>query len=324
MRNLGWPCVLLAIVSVAFERESSACWWRRHCRCHQCRVVVWPLPHPSYGYGAPVSAPQSWYAPPPTPQATGIHGMTAEATVNARGAAVGPTVTFVFQGKKYLAVDTNERGESEEKELPMQPHVAEARRRPSDGEHFAGTAREAAKTSFARGVPQAFDSPGALLDSILRGEDPRANDSTMRAKLNEHSPRGPDEQRNATVTGFLYATKKETDNDFHLLIGDNPNGGSGRFMTAEVSGLPVPTNATTPQFERVRNQYKEFFRSTGQNLPGSSYRVFPEPVPVTITGSIFFDVDHKIGEVHSRNALPESVWEVHPVSDLVFGSAGGQ
>ena len=52
----------------------------------------------------------------------------------------------------------------------------------------------------------------------------------------------------------------------------------------------------------MRDQYKEFFRTTGQELPGSSYRIFPDPVPVTITGSIFFDVDHKIGEVHSRNA----------------------
>ena len=127
-----------------------------------------------------------------------------------------------------------------------------------------------------------------------------------------------------TVTGFLYATKKETDNDFHLLIGDNPNGGDGRFMTAEVSGLPVPASAETPQFQHVRDEYKEFFRDTGQQLPGSSYRIFPDPVPVTITGPIFFDVDHEIGQVHSRNAAPETVWEIHPVTDLVFGSSGGQ
>jgi hypothetical protein len=250
--------------------------------------------------------------------------MTAAARVQAQGTAVRPPVTFVFQGKTYLAIDTNERGESEEKEGPFRPEITEARRRPSDGEHFAGTARKAAKTSFARGAPRAFGSPGAVLDSIFRGEDPRTNDSTMRGKLNESSPRSPEEERNVTVTAFLYATKKETDDDFHVLIGDNPNGGDGRFMTAEVSGLPAPDNATTPQFEHVRNQFKEFFRTTGQELPGSNYRIFSDPVPVTITGSIFFDVDHTIGEVHSRNAVPESVWEVHPVSNLVFGSPGGQ
>jgi hypothetical protein len=145
----------------------------------------------------------------------------------------------------------------------------------------------------------------------------------MRSKLNEDSPRSPDEERNVTVTAFLYATKKEDDNDFHLLIGDNPNGGDGRFMTAEVSGLPVPDNATTPHFRQVRDQYKEFFNSTGQELPGNRYVIFSDPVPVTITGSIFFDVDHQIGEVRSRNAVPETVWEIHPVSSLVFGSLNG-
>jgi hypothetical protein len=122
--------------------------------------------------------------------------------------------------------------------------------------------------------------------------------------------------------GYLYATKKETDNDFHLLIGDNPNGGNGRFMTAEVSGLPVPATPETPQLQHARDEYKAFFRDTGQSLPGSSYRIFPDPVPVTITGSIFFDVDHGIGQVHSRNAAPETVWEIHPVTDIVFGSSG--
>ena len=174
------------------------------------------------------------------------------------------------------------------------------------------------------GVGTAFDSPGALLDFILQGGDPTTNDAAMRATLNADSPRAPQERRNVTVTAFLYATKKETDNDFHLLIGDNPNGANVRFITSEVSGLPVTTNASTPQFQRVRDAYKEFFRNTGQELPGSSFRMFADPVPVTVTGPIFFDVDHKIGEVRSRNAVPETVWEIHPVSDLVFGSSGGQ
>ncbi len=94
-------------------------------------------------------------------------------------------------------------------------------------------------------------------------------------------------------------------------------------MTAEVAGLPVAANAQTPQFQHVRDQFKEFFQSTGQQLPGSSYRIFPDPVPVTVTGSVFFDVDHEIGQVHSRNAAPGTVWEIHPVTDIVFGAAGG-
>ena len=248
---------------------------------------------------------------------------TAPAGVAAQGAAVSPPRTFVFKGKTYQAIDTNERGESEEMELRVPPEAQLAPRRPSDGEHFAGVARRDAKTSSVSGASVAFNSPGEALDFILQGEDledERPQDA--RASLAQRSPRAPEEMRNVTVTGFLYATKKEADNDFHLLIGDNPNGGDGRFMTAEVSGLPVSTNAQTPQFLHVRDEYKEFFRDTGQQLPGSSYRIFPDPVPVTITGSIFFDVDHEIGQVHSRNAAPGTVWEIHPVTDIVFGPSG--
>jgi len=199
-----------------------------------------------------------------------------------------------------------------------------AARRPSDGEHFAGTDREGAKTSFANGAEDSFTSPGALLDSILMGASPTSNDKAMRPTLNVRSPRATEEQRNATVTAFLYATKKESDNDFHLLIGDNPNGGDGRFMTVEVSGLPKIDNRLTPQFQKVRDQYKAFFTDTGLDLPGDRYLRFPQPVPVTVTGSVFFDVDHPIGAVHSGNVKPETVWEIHPVSNIIFGANGGQ
>ena len=93
-------------------------------------------------------------------------------------------------------------------------------------------------------------------------------------------------------------------------------------MTAEVAGLPVAANAQTPQFQHVRDQFKEFFQSTGQQLPGSSYRIFPDPVPVTVTGSVFFDVQPRVGQVHSRNAAPGTVWENDPVTDIVFVRGG--
>ena len=180
--------------------------------------------------------------------------------------------------------------------------------------------RGAAKTSFASGAVETFASPGALITSILNGADPGSNDAELRGKLRPSSARSSDEQDNVTVTAFLYATKKETDNDFHLLIGDNPDGGDGRFMTAEVSGLPNPDDRLTTQFQTVRDQYKAFFSATGQP-PQRTLRRFPQPIPVTITGSIFFDVDHTPGEVHTANIIPDTVWEIHPISNLVFGSS---
>jgi hypothetical protein len=250
--------------------------------------------------------------------------LAAPQAVSTAGQAAPQTLarTFRFKGKTYQAIPTNERGESEETELrDLAPSAA--RSRAGDGEHFAGRARKSAKTSFASAPVESFASPGALLDSILKGASPADNDRDMRAKLDSRSDRAPEEQRNVTVTAFLYASKKESDNDFHLLIGDNPDGGDGRFMNSEVSGLPNPDDSLTPQFQTVRDQFKSFFAATGQQLPGDRYVQFSPPIPVTITGSVFFDVDHIISAVHFGNIVPETVWEIHPISNIVFGSAGG-
>ncbi len=322
MRKYARLSLALTLATIVCVGESSACWLRsqvcrrQHCRLHgpqpACNVpVVYAQPVPVASYVTPyvtsyVTA--TAQAPSPAPAAS-AHVLAAP------GARVK---TFIFKGKTHRAIPTDERGESEEKEL------RENRRRgPNDGEHFAGAARKAAKTSFAAAPVERFASPGALLDSILQGSSPGDNDQQMRGNLNEDSPRSAPERRNVTVTAFLYATKKEADNDFHLLIGGDPNDGTGRYMTSEVSGLPNPDDAMTPAFQKVRDQYKAFFASTGQELPGDRYVRFDPPVPVTITGSIFFDVDHEIGEVRSGNIVPETVWEIHPVSDIQFGSSGG-
>ena len=312
MRKLVWLSLAVTLGSIAWVGESSACWWRRHAGCRHSPAPVCYAP---VVYAQP--APVAWTVAA-SPQAPVVGNVP-----RAQLAPSGPARTFVFKGKTYQAVPTNERGESEEREV-REFSTSAARRRPSDGEHFAGQARKAAKTSFAGATEESFASPGALLDSILKGASPGDNDQVMRGKLNASSARAPEEQRVVSVTAFLYATKKEADNDFHLLIGDNPDGGDGRFMTAEVSGLPNPDDSLTPQFQTVRDQYKAFFAATGQELPSDRYVRFPQPVPVTITGSTFFDVDHTIGEVHSGNIVPETVWEIHPISNLVFGANGGQ
>jgi hypothetical protein len=317
MQKDAWLCLTLTLGAIACAGESPACWLRWHAgRWH---APCPPCPRPAC-YAPVVSArpaPVVLYGMAPAQPPPRADAAQAQAAPRAR------VRTFVFKGKTYQAVPTDERGESEEEELRVLPPSL-ARARASDGEHFAGRARKAAKTSFAVAPVESFSSPGALIDSILRGTDPADNDREMRRKLNADSPRAPEERRNVTVTAYLYATKKETDNDFHLLIGDDPGGGDGRFLTAEVSGLPNPDDDLTPQFRKVRDQFKAFFAATGQELPGDRYVRFRQPIPVTVTGSVFFDVDHKIGEVFSGNIRPETVWEIHPVSDLAFGTDGVQ
>jgi hypothetical protein len=39
---------------------------------------------------------------------------------------------------------------------------------------------------------------------------------------------------------------------------------------------------------------------------------------VKVTGSLFFDVDHKAGSVGPTGMRPKTAWEIHPVSDIQF------
>jgi hypothetical protein len=295
--------ILLATIALttAWSTEGSACWWRRHGRCRHTRVYCCTRPY------AVSTVPRYPVAP---------------ATAMRPSAAPSQSSTFVSPktGKSYRILMTME-GDASDLEERRAASITGAPHRPSDGEHFAGSARKTAKTSLAQGSTKEFNSPAELLADILGNETPDSNDAKMRGGLNANSPRAPEEKRNVKVQAFLFATKKESDNDFHLLIGGDPSGSDQTYMTAEISGLPSPDNASTGPITSARSQYKSFFLHGGAGhlqLPGSSYVKFADPVPVTITGSVFFDFDHRIGEVHSGDVRPITVWEIHPISNIEF------
>src|SRR5262249_54159202 len=136
----------------------------------------------------------------------------------------------------------------EENEGALEPR---SRRPPGGGPHdtesFLGTSRKDAKTSVATGPIVTVASTGALLDSLLAGQTVAANDALMRSKIPTWDPpRVSEEEENVQIVAFIYAAKKESDNDFHLLLGGSAAGGADpRYMTAEVSGLPNPPNSSS-------------------------------------------------------------------------------
>jgi len=321
---------LIAITLMGQESEAGA-WWRRGFRRRQ-PVAAPPYPPQTVYVYPTATAPPVVYAdapaltvaaPPPPPVTPPLVGVTPPDPSGTAGRPPRVVPRFQLQGKVYEVIPTDDRGESEEEDL-RDRSTALVGRAGDDGEHFVGKARKAAKTSFASAATETYPSVAALIDVLLGGETREANDAELRGRLHANSPRSPAEERNVTVTAYLYASKKESDNDFHLLIGTDPAApGTARYMTAEISGLPNPDDADTSEFAAVRAAYRSFFASAGLETPGDRYVRFSPPVPVTITGSVFFDVDHRIGEVRTGAIAPATVWEVHPVSDLQFGSAGG-
>lgn len=126
-----------------------------------------------------------------------------------------PALTFTSpSGKVYTRV----RVAPPDNDEPINNIFPNAVRAPPDLDSFVGVARKAAKISVAPGVAQSFTDLGDVLDSL-------PSDASMRA-LNiskaANSGRLPQEEKLVVVTAFLYASSRESDNDFHCIVGRDP------------------------------------------------------------------------------------------------------
>ena len=184
------------------------------------------------------------------------------------------------------------------------------------GNSFKGKSRKAAKLSIASGTPEQFDDLKKLIRDLPLDEDMVAHEPLITVAQN--SGRVAEEKRNVRVIAFLYAASREADNDFHLIIGRDPNRSPSMYMTVELSGLPPSSSAHFNRLKKARDAYKAFF---SENLPGLSYDFYDPPIPVEIEGSLFFDMSHAAGSKPGPNSLRDdipTIWEVHPISKITF------
>lgn len=224
------------------------------------------------------------------------------------GCASSPATLF---HDKYKVTQTNQVDEVEAAEKVSTPPPSLARTT-SSGDIFAGKTRTDAKTSIASGGLKSYSTIAELRSSF-------PTDTFMRGLGITEAPdseRTPQEQYNVSVEGYIYALSKETDNDFHLIVGDKNCTTGSCMMNVEVSGLPQHT--TDPSYSTlsaVRTKFLAYFN--GQE-PSRAYKTFDPPIAVALTGSVFFDVDHGAGVVGPPGHKPSSAWEIHPLTDITF------
>lgn len=184
------------------------------------------------------------------------------------------------------------------------------------GDTFQGTSRKAAKLSLATAQVESFKDVAALLKTLPS--------VPVMAKLFPPGSDGPtsqrvtQENRNVHLHAFLYAASQESDNDFHLIIGCDRSVSPSVYMTIEVSGLPPASSSTFSALKGVRDAFKNFF---GTHLPAATYDFYDPPIPIEVQGSLFFDAKHakgaRPGPATLRPHMP-TIWEIHPLSKLVF------
>jgi hypothetical protein len=218
--------------------------------------------------------------------------------------------TILLHGK-YRVTPTNQVDEVEATEQRSTLLIALARTSTS-GDTFAGTDRRDPKTSVATGALESYPAIAALRSSFPTDQFMRGLGITRAPD----SERTSEEQHNVTVGAYIYAASKESDNDFHLIVGDKGCAVGGCFINVEVSGLPQQQG--NPNFQTLSAVRTKFLTYLNQHQPSRGYEKFAPPIAVTLTGSIFFDVDHPAGTVGPVGLKPSSAWEIHPLTDIVF------
>ncbi len=177
---------------------------------------------------------------------------------------------------------------------------------------FAGSARAAAKTSYALPAAVTYANISALRLSLQ-------TDANMHTKgLGSSSPRITEEKRNVNITSaYLYAISRESDNDYHMIIGDASHTPS-TLLNCECGGLPSSTSS--PAYTTINNlraYIKSYFGTDFCNQSG--YTKFSTPIHITVLkGSLFYDIDHSPGSIGPTGLRANTSWEMHPIHDLHF------
>lgn len=177
---------------------------------------------------------------------------------------------------------------------------------------FRGTDRKAAKTSIASAPVETFSTLKLFIDSLPSDDD--MIDHQPKIPKSATSDRVSGEERNVTVVAWIHAIKYEADQDWHIIAGSSANAATATFFNCEVSGLPPSSSPHRAQLLAAR---KGLDVVLDHNLPiAETYRKFSPAIKVRITGSIFFDIDHKAGVVGPTGMRPKTAWEIHPVTEI--------
>ena len=178
---------------------------------------------------------------------------------------------------------------------------------------FTGKYRKTAKTTFTSARVENFPTLETLFVPLTADHVMVAQFPQLRGTRGNDTPRVAPERRNVKVRAWLYWAERESDRDFHVILGNTAQLTSATlFMNTEVSGLPEanPTKRPFPQrLSDIRALLAKHPHKRG---------LFVNPVPVEVTGSLFWDGQHRAPHTVGPEGLrPTKAWEVHPIKQIV-------
>jgi hypothetical protein len=221
------------------------------------------------------------------------------------------------KGRVHRVIYTGEKGDFEhERAEPLTAVGAVTDVAPED--IFRGKVRRVAKLSISDAKEASFASVSALLKTLVPDKQMAKNAAITHDPT---SDRTAEENRNVTLSAFLYALLKEDDNDYHVILGDNPDLETVRYVNVEVSGLP-PAGPFKNRLTQVRTNFKSFFNDQDAGILQEAeqrYVKFEPPIRVQVSGSLFWDIEHPPPKtVGPTDHKPQTAWEIHPVTTIEF------
>jgi hypothetical protein len=145
-------------------------------------------------------------------------------------------------------------------------------------------------------------------DQAMRHHDPAIAATAGSARIAE-------ENRNVSVEGWVQFAKKESDNDYHLIVGTDEDRDAAQLMNAEISGLPPHGSHAYGNLNAARASFEKIFALALSKMRTGGYAKLT-PTHVRITGSLFYDIDHAAGVVGPTGYRARSAWEIHPITSI--------
>ena len=187
-----------------------------------------------------------------------------------------------------------------------------------DGEAFDGSDRKASKTKPSDAQVEEFANLSDFINTLA--PDDEMGNHQPEINTGPTSTRVSEEKRNVHIAqAWLYTFSRESDEDYHVIIGTTPDKGTAKFFNVEISGLPGHSSNAFAELNEARNTFKDFF-GLAQCAGGYTADMMDNPQEIEVTGSPFFDKLHfdghaSIGPEYARST---SYWEIHPVTSIVF------
>lgn len=172
---------------------------------------------------------------------------------------------------------------------------------------FDGVYRKTAKTSIAT-HNAASTSLTKLINRLLALD----NESIV---VTSTSPRIVIEDSVVTfISVYLYAIARESDEDYHMIIGTSANPATAKFFNIECSGLPATNNSSYNKIKTARQKVVALLGGTERCTGG--YIKFNDHPKVKIIGSLFYDKEHEHNIPGPASSKPKTAWELHPIAEF--------